>query len=91
MDFQIVSRDRHGRTASKNVKLGVFPTLETVALSWREKGKRRSILMSAMQVREIALLLQEQIDKSRKDTKLVQTSWRTASAGLRPTWRKTRN
>ena len=90
MDFQIVSRDRHGRTASKNVKLGVFPTLETVALSWREKGKRRSILMSAMQVREIALLL-EQIDKSRTDTKLARTSWRKGSAGLRPTWKKTRN
>ena len=90
MDFQIVSRDRHGRTASKNVKLGVFPTLETVALSWREKGKRRSILMSAMQVREIALL-QEQIEKSRTNTKLVRTSWLTGNAGLRPTWRNTRN
>ena len=90
MDFQIVSRDRHGRTASKNVKIKVIPILKTIALSWREKGKRRSILMSAMQVREIALL-QEQIEKSRTNTKLVRTSWRTGSAGLRPTWRNTRN
>ena len=78
--LQIVSRDRNGRTASKAAKLGVMSMLMIVELSWREKGKRRSISMSAEQVQEIAWL-QQQIDNSRR----VASSYRQAGRYRRAT------
>ena len=94
MGFQIVSRLRKGGTASKTAKLRIMSDLKIIELSWREKGKRRSIPMSAEQVQEIAWL-QQQIDKSQKDHQFElneptgKWSLSTGRAGPpKPSWRK---